>query len=72
MNTRVEAIRHEFKRRGYELVIEQSPRGEKRGGWLARYRSMTDASAPGGIARGKTELQAAEVALLRFRTSHLH
>jgi hypothetical protein len=68
MNTRVEAIRHEFEQRGYELVIEQSPRGEKRGGWLARYISMTDASAPGAIARGNTELEAAEVALLRFRT----
>jgi hypothetical protein len=72
MNTRVDAIRHEFERWGYELVIEQSPRGEKRGGWLARYRSTIDASAPGGIARGNTELEAAEVALLRFRTSRLH
>jgi hypothetical protein len=70
-DARVEAIVSEFELRGYELVIERSPRGEERGGWLARYRPMADAAAPGGISRGNTELEAAELAWHRFRTSRL-
>ena len=71
-DSRVEAIRREFEQKGYELVVEQSARGEKRGGWLARFRSLTDASVPGGISRGNTELEAAEVALVRFRRKRPH
>jgi hypothetical protein len=67
VDERIEAIRNEFGRRGYELIVEQSTRGASRGGWLARYRSMTDPTAPDGIAHGNTELEAAEVALSRMR-----
>jgi hypothetical protein len=67
MDERIEAIRQEFDRYGYELIIEQSNRGGERGGWLARYRSMTDRAAADGVAHGNTEREAAEVALSRFR-----
>lgn len=69
MDERVEAIRNEFDRRGYELIIDQSTRGGSSGGWLARYRSVTDPTAANGVARGNTELEAAEVALNRLRGS---
>jgi hypothetical protein len=69
VDERVEAIRTEFDRRGYELIIEQSTRGEHRGGWLARYRSVTDPTAANGVAHGNTKLEAAEVALSRLRSS---
>jgi len=67
VNERIEAIRNEFDRRGYELIVEQSARGAERGGWLARYRSATDPTAADGVAHGNTELEAAEVALSRMR-----
>jgi hypothetical protein len=69
MVERVEAIRNEFDRRGYELIIEESTRGGHRGGWLARYRSVTDPTAANGVAHGNTKLEAAEVALSRLRGS---
>jgi hypothetical protein len=67
VNERIDTIRNEFDRRGYELIVEPSTRGADRGGWLARYRSATDSSAADGIAHGNTELEAAEVALSRMR-----
>lgn len=69
MDERVDAIRNEFDRRGYELIIDQSTRGGSSGGWLARYRSVTDPTAANGVARGNTELEAAELALNRLRRS---
>jgi hypothetical protein len=69
MEERLAAIKREFERRGYELIIEPSARGAYRGGWLARYRLATDPRAVDGVARGNTELEAAEMALSRVRSS---
>jgi hypothetical protein len=65
MDERLAAIREEFERYGYEIIVEQSTRGEQRGGWFARYRSVEDRAAAGGVASGNTQLEAAEVALKR-------
>jgi hypothetical protein len=67
MKDRLTAIRAEFERNGCELVLQPSTRGEMRGGWLARYH------CPGQhvvdvVAHGNTALEAAELALARFRT----
>jgi hypothetical protein len=67
MDERLAAIREEFERYGYEIIVERSTRGEQRGGWFARYRSVEDRAAAGGVASGNTQLEAAEVALKRFR-----
>jgi hypothetical protein len=68
MHDRLAAIRAEFERMGYELIVQESTRGTTRGGWLARYRASSDPAAPDGLARGNTELEAAEVALQRLRS----
>jgi hypothetical protein len=68
MDERIATIRNEFARRGYELIIEESARGALRGGWLARYRLVADPRAADGVARGNTEVEAAELALSRLRS----
>ena len=67
MEQRLAAIKQEFEDAGYELLLQKSPRGEARGGWLGRFRSTSDPNALDGLARGNTELEAAEVALRRLR-----
>jgi hypothetical protein len=69
MDERILAIRREFDRYGYELIIEESNRGGHRGGWLARYRSTSQGVAVDRVAHGNTEREAAEVALARFRSA---
>ena len=68
MDDRIAAIRAEFQRQGCELFIAESARGGRSGGWLARYRSRPEGPALDGVAHGNTELEAAEVALARFRS----
>jgi hypothetical protein len=67
VDERLAAIKQEFEHAGFQLSIQESARGQGRGGWFARFRSSLDEAAPDMIARGNTELEAAEVALQRFR-----
>jgi hypothetical protein len=62
---RLEAIREQFERAGFELTIAPSTRGE-RGSWSGRYRSRSDPTQD-DVAYGNTELEAAELALRRLR-----
>jgi hypothetical protein len=55
MDKRIAAIRNEFARRGYELIIEESARGALRCGWPARHRLVADPRAVDGVARGNTK-----------------
>jgi hypothetical protein len=64
---RLAAIEQEFEEAGYELLLQESARGQGRGGWFARFRSTSDPTAPDGVVGGNTELEAAEVALQRLR-----
>ena len=65
MQERLEAIREQFERAGFEFTIAPSTRGG-RGGWFARYRSRSE-PAQDDVAYGNTELEAAEIALRRLR-----
>lgn len=67
VDERLAAIKQEFEQAGFQLSIQESARGQGRGGWFARFRSFLDEAAPDMIAHGNTELEAAEVALQRFR-----
>jgi hypothetical protein len=66
INERLKAIHAEFGRHECRLTLQASMRGASVGGWFARYQ-RSERDGLDGLAHGDTELEAAELALAKFR-----